>query len=170
MSKPNQETFSPTNMSTQIIKSTSESTTPKATKTQIVEALTKKEYDERIKHNSVMDKRRKEIDKEIHKSAISNLVGKKEEELSSCRTSNWYGRCRIELEISNDEIEALFKEREKLRNKPTILSEIKKEIKALMENQINVKENPLLRPENDKNLEILLSILKSPLQHNLEIK
>jgi hypothetical protein len=37
-------------------------------------------------------------------------------------------------------------------------------------NQINVKENPLLRPENDKNLEILLSVLKSPQQHNLEIK
>ena len=157
-------------MSTQIIKSTSESTTPKATKTQVIEALTKKEYDERMKHNCAIDKRRKEIDQQIHKSAISHLVGKKEEELSSCRSSSWYGRCRVELEISNDEIEALFKEREKLKNKPTIYSEIKKEIKALVENQINVKENPLLRPENDKNLEILLSVLKSPQQHNLEIK
>jgi hypothetical protein len=158
-------------MSTQIIKSTSESTTPKATKTQIIEALVQKETEQRIAHNKAIEERRKEIDKKIHEIAIANLVNKKEEELSSCRSSAWYGKIRIELEFSSDETDKLLAERDKLgRNKSLMHSDIKREITALVNTQINVKENPLLRPENNKNLEILLSVLKSPQQHNLEIK
>ncbi len=158
-------------MSTQIIKSTSESTTPKATKTQIIEALVQKEIEQRIAHNKAMEERRKKIDKKIHEIAIANLVNKKEEELSSCMSSVWGKTIRIELEFSSDETDKLLAERGNLgRNKSLMYSDVKKEITALVNTQTNVKENPLLRPENNKSLEILLSILKSPLQHNLEIK
>jgi hypothetical protein len=158
-------------MSTQIIQSTRESTTPKATKTQIIEALVQKEIEQRIAHNKAIEKRRKEIDKKIHEIAIANLVNKKEEELSSCRSSAWGKRIRIELEFSSDETDKLLAERSNLsRNKSLMYSDVKKEITALVNTQTNVKENPLLRPENNKSLEILLSILKSPQQHNLEIK
>jgi hypothetical protein len=158
-------------MSTQIIKSTSESTTPKATKTQIIEALVQKEIEQRIAHNKAMEERRKKIDKKIHEIAIANLVNKKEEELSSCRSSVWGKAIRIELEFSSDETDKLLAERGNLgRNKSLMYSDVKKEITALVNTQTNVKENPLLRPENNKSLEILLSVLKSPQQHNLEIK
>jgi len=158
-------------MSTQIIKSTSESTTPKATKTQIIEALVQKEIEQRIAHNKAMEERRKKIDKKIHEIAIANLVNKKEEELSSCMSSVWGKTIRIELEFSSDETDKLLAERGNLgRNKSLMYSDVKKEITALVNTQTNVKENPLLRPENNKSLEILLSVLKSPQQHNLEIK
>lgn len=159
-------------MSTQIIKQTSESTAPKATKAQIIEALALQEQKERLEYNKKIEEKKEEIDKQIHEIAISHLVNKSKEELPPCEFWTHYKNCSsIKVEIVDSEINALMRKRGQIGwTKSVCMNEIKKEIKLMVSEQINIKENPLLKEENNDKVKMLLSFLKNPKQQTIELK
>lgn len=159
-------------MSTQIIKQTSESTAPKATKAQIIEALALQEQKERFEHNKKIEEKKEEIDNEILEIAISYLVNKSKEELPPCEFWTHYKGCSsIKVNIADPEINALMRKRGQIEwGKSLCIDEIKKEIKLMVNEQTNIKENPLLKEENNDKVKMLLSFLKNPKQQTIELK
>lgn len=172
MLKPNQETFSPTNMSTQVIKKTSESVAPKATKAQIIEALAIQEWEERKAYNENLKLKHEQIDKEVMEIAISHITNKSKEELPSCEFwSHYLSKSTVQVTIKDKSIQDLLKQKSKLGwSKCVSIDEIKKEIRVLVNNQTNIKENPLLKKENTDKVKLLLSFLKNPNQQTIELK
>lgn len=159
-------------MSTQIIKQTSESTAPKATKAQIIEALALQEQKERFEYNKKIEEKKEEIDNKILEIAISHLVNKSKEELPPCEFWTHYKSCsHIKVEINDPEINALMRKRGQIEwGKSTCINEIKKEIKLMVAEQTNIKENPLLKEENNDKVKMLLSFLKNTKQQTIELK
>lgn len=159
-------------MSTQIIKQTSESVAPKASKAQIIEALTLQEHKERFDYNEKLKEKRKIIDKEINKICISHLTNKSKEELPKCEFYGSHGEeIRLLVTIEDSKILSLIKERSKIGlGKSINIDDIKKEIRVLVNEQVNIKENPLLKEENTDKVKLLLSLLKNPQQQTIELK
>ena len=172
MLKPNQETFSPTNMSTQVIKKTSESVVPKATKAQIIEALAIQELQERKVFNENLKLKHEQIDEEMMEIAISHITNKSKEELPSCELWGHYAsKTTLQITIVDQSIQDLLKQKSKLGwSKCVSIDEIKKEIRVLVNQQTNIKENPLLKEENTDKVKLLLSFLKNPNQQTIELK
>lgn len=159
-------------MSTQIIKQTSESVAPKATKAQIIEALALQEQKERFEYNKKLEEKLSEIDKEILETAISHLVNKSKNELPPCEFWSHYRHATsLKVDIVDSKIDSLLAKKGKLGWKKSVqIDEIKKEIKALVSEQVNIKENPLLKEENSDKVKLLLSFLKNPKQPTIELK
>lgn len=163
-------------MSTQVIKKTSESVAPKATKTQIIEALAIQEWEERKAYNENLKLKHEQIDKEMLEIAISHITNKSKEELPSCEFwshywSHYLNKSTVQVTIEDKSIQDLLKQKSKLGwSKCVSIDEIKKEIRVLVNNQTNIKENPLLKEENTDKVKLLLSFLKNPNQQTIELK
>ena len=159
-------------MSTQVIKKTSESVAPKATKAQIIEALAIQEFQERKKYNEDLNLKHKEIDKKMMEIAISHITNKSKEELPSCEFWGHYAnKSTVQITIEDKSIQDLLKQKSKLGwSKCVSIDEIKKEIRVLVNQQTNIKENPLLKEENTDKVKLLLSFLKNPNQQTIELK